>query len=208
MTQAFVTEAEQALSRADPVLGTLISSQTLRDRTSRGDYFASLCRSIIGQQVSVAAATAIYNRFIEHTKLEPQRVVTLSEDETKAIGLSRQKTAYLKDLAEHFVKDPAVYNHLEQQSDEQVIAELTAVEGIGVWTAQMFLMFTLDRQDIFAPDDVGLQRAMQRLYGWENLPPKKILTAHAERWKPYRSVASLHLWQSLDNVPLPSDETK
>ena len=202
MTEAFVTEAERALAKLDPVLGALIRSQTLRDRTSRGDYFASLCRSIIGQQVSVAAASAIYKRFAEQTGLKPERVVDLSEAETKTIGLSRQKTSYLKDLAEHFVKDPAVYNHLETQTDEQVIAELTAVKGIGVWTAQMFLMFTLDRPDIFALDDVGLQRAMQRLYGWETLPSKKTLAAHAERWQPYRSVASLHLWQLLDNVPL------
>jgi DNA-3-methyladenine glycosylase II len=206
MTEAFVKEAERALSKLDPALGKLIRSQTLRDRTSRGNYFASLCRSIIGQQVSVAAATAIYNRFEEQTELKPSRVVSLNEAEAKTIGLSRQKTSYLKDLAGHFVEDPAVYNHLETQSDEQVIAELTAVKGIGVWTAQMFLMFTLDRPDVFAPDDVGLQRAMQRLYDWETLPSKKVLIAHAERWQPYRSVASLHLWQLLDNVPLPADK--
>lgn len=88
-----------------------------------------------------------------------------------------------------------------------MVAELTVVKGVGVWTAQMFLMFTLDRPDVFAPDDVGLQRAMLLLYGWEVLPPKKALVAHAERWQPYRTVASLHLWHSLDNTPLADKAT-
>jgi len=201
MNEAFIKQAEIVLTNQDPILGQLIKKQRLVARTGREDYFTSLCRSIIGQQVSVAAATAIFGRFEAVTKLEPKNVTILTETDIKAIGLSKQKAGYLKDLAQHFVGNPAVYNHLGQQSDEQVIAELTAVKGIGVWTAQMFLMFTLSRPDIFAPDDVGLQRGMQRLYEWETLPPKKELAQIAEIWQPYRSVASLHLWQSLDNTP-------
>src|SRR5690606_14972068 len=107
----------------------------------------------------------------------------------KAIGLSRQKASYIRDLAQHFVENPSVYTHLEKMSDEEVIAELTAVKGIGVWTAQMFLMFTLSRPDVFAPDDAGLQRAILQLYKWDALPPKKELVIVAEQWKPYRTVA-------------------
>lgn len=103
MTTVFIAEAEEALKRLDPVLGGLIRSQKLIPRAERSDYFGSLCRSIIGQQVSVAAATAIYARFHERTDLLPQRVADLDEKQTKHIGLSRQKTAYLKDLAAHFV---------------------------------------------------------------------------------------------------------
>lgn len=202
MDTATIAHAEAELTKLDPTLGSLIASQKLIPRTLRTDYFESLARSIIGQQVSVAAAAAIFARFQEQTNLEPLRVASMSEEMTKSIGLSRQKTSYLTDLARHFVEDPAVYNHLDKQSDEQVIKELTAVKGVGVWTAQMFLMFTLARPDVFAPDDVGLQHGMMRLYGWEALPPKKELPLIAEKWKPYRTVASLHLWQSLNNAPI------
>ncbi len=201
MTEETIRTAELALQNSDPLLGALITSQTITPPEPRTNYFASLCRSIIGQQVSVAAARAIATRFEDRTAMEPAVVAALQEEEIRAIGLSRQKASYIQDLARHFITDPAVYNHLESQSDEQVIAELTAVKGIGVWTAQMFLMFTLARPDVFAPDDVGLQRAMMRLYSWEALPPKKQLAEMAEMWRPYRTVASLHLWQSLDNNP-------
>ena len=203
MTEAFVAAAEQALAQQDAQLGALIRSQKLLPRTGRSGHFASLCRSIIGQQVSVAAANAIFGRFQEQTQLLPAKAAALTEEQAKLIGLSRQKMSYLKDLGAHFAANPGIYNHLAEQTDEQVIAELTAIRGVGTWTAQMFLMFTLDRPDVFAPDDVGLQRAMMRLYGWPELPAKKVLLAQAEHWRPYRSVASLHLWQSLDVVPLP-----
>lgn len=202
MNRILLKKAELTLRENDPVLGQLIKRQTLAPRPHRTDYFASLCRSIVGQQVSVAAASAIYGRLETATDLKPARVVELRDEEIKAIGLSRQKATYLKDLAAHFVKNPAVYNHLESQTDEQVIAELTAVKGIGTWTAQMFLMFTLARPDVFAPDDVGLQRAILQLYGWGSLPPKKELELFAQKWQPYRTVASLHLWQSLNNNPV------
>lgn len=201
MDAATIQHAEQALATLDPQLGELITGQQLAPRPLRTDYYASLCRSIIGQQVSVAAATTIFGRFQEHTAMQPSRAVSLDEATIKAIGLSKQKAGYIQDLARHFADDPAVYNHLEQQSDQQVIIELTAIKGIGVWTAQMFLMFTLGRPDVFAPDDVGLQRAMMRLYGWDSLPPKAKLQTTAAVWQPYRTVACLHLWHSLDNNP-------
>lgn len=199
--QYFIKHAEQALAQADPVLGALIDKQKLAPRPKRTDYFASLCRSIIGQQVSVTAANAIYARLQATTALLPATVADLSADDMRPIGLSRQKAGYLQDLARHFAADPNVYSHLEKQSDEQVLAELTAVKGIGEWTAQMFLMFTLVRPDVFAPDDAGLQRAMAQLYHWATLPSRQERLQIAEKWQPYRTVACLHLWQSLDNDP-------
>lgn len=199
--EGIVEIAERTLTKADPLLGDLIKTQRLILSEPRSGYFASLARSIIGQQVSVAAARAIAHRFESVTGNEPTKAATLTEEDTKTIGLSKQKTSYIRDLARHFVDNPSVYDHLETLPDEEIIVELTAVKGIGVWTAQMFLMFTLSRVDVFAPDDVGLQRAMMRLYGWETLPPRKELAEIALRWKPYRTVASLHLWQSLDNTP-------
>lgn len=201
MTEAEIKKAELYLKQADPVLGALLSRQKLAPLPRRTDYFAALCGSIVSQQVSVAAARAIYGRLEAATKMVPQTVASLSEEECRGIGLSRQKAAYIKDVAGHFVVNPGVYNHLEKQTDEQIIAELTAIKGIGTWTAQMFLLFTLGRPDVFAPDDAGLQRAMLDLYKWPQLPPKKELSQHAEKWSPYKSVASLHLWHSLDNVP-------
>ena len=133
--------------------------------------------------------------------LVPATVASLSAEAMRPIGLSRQKAGYLQDLARHFTDNPTLYNHLENQTDEQVIAELTAVKGIGEWTAQMFLMFTLARPDVFAPDDAGLQRAMMRLYGWATLPSRAERIRVAEAWRPYRTIACLHLWQSLDNDP-------
>src|SRR3990167_6103171 len=134
--------AEKELIKLDPVLGELIKLQSPLVHKPRTNYFFSLCRSIVGQQVSVAAAATIFGRLETVTKLEPQKVVALSEKQIKQIGLSRQKAGYIKDLAWHFIANPDVYNHLGQLSEEEVIADLTAVKGIGVWTAQMFLMFT------------------------------------------------------------------
>lgn len=201
MSPSLLREAELFLRDRDPVLGTLFDTYTIRLRPRRDDYFASLCRSIIGQQVSVAAAAAIAARFETVTKLDPEAVANLGDDDIKTIGLSRQKAGYLRDLGAHFAADPALYDHLELLDDEAVIEELVRVKGIGVWTAQMFLMFTLTRPDVFAPDDVGLQNGMMKLYGWDSLPKKKELAAIAEQWSPYRSVASLLLWESLDNAP-------
>jgi DNA-3-methyladenine glycosylase II len=197
-----VAEGERELIRRDPVLGRLIRAQGTAVREPRPDYFYSLARSIIGQQVSVAAAAAIFARLQAATGLEPDRVLGTSEEQLRSLGLSRQKIGYIKDLAAKFAEDPGVYEHLDKLSDEDLIRELTAVRGIGVWTAQMFLMFTLVRLDVFAPDDIGLQRAMQALYGWQKLPPRVEIEAAAEKWRPYRTVAAWHLWQSLKNAPL------
>lgn len=202
LTPDSVAEAERYLQDADPILGAVIASQTLVLPTHREDYFASLCRSIIGQQVSVAAAAAIAKRFEEQTNMKPERAAHLDEETVKIIGLSKQKTSYIVDLAQHFVDNPNIYNHLENLEDEEVIADLIQIKGIGRWTAQMFLMFTLARPDIFAPDDVGLQKGMVQLYKWDTLPPKKELDTIAQKWAPYRTVASLHLWQSLENTPV------
>ena len=202
MSDGDIKIAEDALMQLDPKLGDLIRLQRPVASRHRPGYFDSLCRSIIGQQVSVAAPAAIFGRFETVTALDPAKVAAIDEIQMKAIGLSRQKTAYLQDLAAHFANQPDVYDHLEQSSDDEAITELTAVKGIGVWTAQMFLMFTLGRPDVFAPDDVGLQHAMMRLYNWPELPPKRDLAEFAQRWAPYRTVACLHLWQSLHNTPV------
>jgi len=201
MTPEFTKEAEHELSKFDPVLGSLISRQGTIYREPRRNYFASLARAITGQQLSVSAAATIYKRLEDLTRLDPQNIAMLREEEIKTIGLSRPKARYIQDLAQHFVEDSAVFNHLDTLSDDHVIEELTKIKGIGVWTAQMFLMFTLVRPDVFAPDDVGLQRAIVKLYGLKETPSRSELEATAEKWKPYRTIASWHLWESLHNDP-------
>jgi len=189
---------EARLIELDPTLGQIIVSQGPLRHAPRDDYFSALCQSIISQQVSTAAAAAIFTRLKQVTGLEPANVSTINQDQIKLIGLSRQKASYLIDLAEHFVTNPKIYNHLKENSDSDVIAELTAVKGIGVWTAQMFLMFTLVRLDVFAPADLGLQKAMIQLYGLKKPPSIKRLEAISNKWRPYRTVACWHLWHLLD----------
>ena len=196
------SKAEKALSAQDHDMASLISRNGHIARAPREDYFVSLAGSIIGQQISVKAAAKILERFKMTTNMEPAAGAGLTEEQAKAIGLSGQKYKYLTDLANHFVRDSMVFNHLHTLSDEEVIAELTKVKGIGVWTAQMFLMFTLVRLDIFAPDDRGLQLGIKKLYGLDDVPPRSELEAIAAKWSPYRTVASWHLWHSLDNEPV------
>jgi DNA-3-methyladenine glycosylase II len=193
---------EVDLTVFDKRLASLIRSQTPLAKDSRNGYFFSLCRSIIGQQVSVAAASAIFGRLKTETDMQPSKVAGLSDQQMRAIGLSRQKITYIRDLASHFNDNPNVYNHLDSLPDPEVIAELIAVKGIGVWTSQMFLIFTLDRPDVFPVDDVGIQNAMKLLYEWKDLPSKAELIKLSEKWQPYRTTACLHLWESLRNKPI------
>ncbi len=196
------TTAELFLIKKEPKLGAVIQAHGHLDMRPQRSEFESLVRSIIGQQVSVKAAASVYERFSDVTKLEPNIITELGEDQIKEIGLSRPKARYLKDLAEHFVRDPSVFKHLGNLSDEEVIAELTQVKGIGVWTAQMFLMFTLRRPDVFAPDDRGLQIAIEKIFRYSEKLKRSQLEKIAEVWAPYRTTASLHLWQSLKNEPV------
>jgi DNA-3-methyladenine glycosylase II len=196
------SQAEQALSVLDSDMAVLIRRNGPIVREPRTDFFASLARSIISQQISVKAAAAILGRFEAATNMDPARIVALTQDQARTIGLSGQKYKYIHDLAEHFVRDSMVFNHLDTLSDDEVIEELTKIKGIGVWTAQMFLMFTLVRPDVFAPDDRGLQLAVKKLYDLPDVPSRTELMDIAAKWAPYRTVASWHLWHSLDNEPV------
>lgn len=193
---------EIALSKLDNDIADLISRNGHIDRGSREDYFSSLARTIIGQQISVKAATKILGRFEATTKMDPHATANLTGEKAKEIGLSGQKYTYIRDLADHFVRDSMVFNHLDTLTDDEVIAELTKIKGIGVWSAQMFLMFTLLRMDVFAPDDRGLQLAIQKMYAIETVPSRTELIAIAAKWSPYRTIACWHLWRSLDNAPV------
>ena len=165
------------------------------------DYFPHLCREIIGQQLSGKVAEVIYGRF---KALFPKGRITsiltdkLIHEQIKNIGTSNAKTKYIKCLAEAVCKGSLKLTNLSKLSDEVVTKELTKVKGIGPWTAEMFLMFTLGREDIFSHGDLGLRRAIQKLYGFKQEPTRKQIEKLEKKWQPFSSYACLVLWQSID----------
>jgi len=173
---------------------------------SRGDPFVTLARSIVGQQISVKAADSVWARLI--TALPVISPVTVLErlasdrESLRGCGLSVRKVEYLGDLAAHFHHGQIHVDHWSAMSDAEIIAELTAVRGIGVWTAEMFLIFNQLRPDVFPLDDIGLQKAVASHYFAGERPLRKALAEFGERWRPWRSVATWYLWRSLDPVPV------
>ncbi len=180
-------------------------SDSREGRPDRDDHYGALVRSITGQQLSVLAARAIYGRLTDRfggRPPTPQEILADEPEELRAAaGLSRAKVSYLRSLAEHVISGELELERLDDLSDEEVIAELVAVKGLGLWTAQMFLMFHLDRPDVLPTGDLGIRRAMERAYGLDGLPDPATMERIAEPWRPYRTLASRYLWRSLDNEP-------
>ena len=165
------------------------------------DPFVTLCLSIASQQLSTKAAATIFRRFEDlfpGRKPTPDRVLATTDDELRACGFSRAKAAFVKDLAAHVRDGRLNLKGLRKHSDDEVMRQLVAVKGIGRWTAEIFLMFRLGRPDILPADDLGLMNAVHRAYGLRKRPDAKKLRLMGEAWRPYRSVASWYLWQSLD----------
>ena len=210
--------ADAHLRRADPVLARLIDDgggPLPLEPDSRGrppDLYGALVRSIAGQQLSVKAAASIWRRLTErYDGRTPTPAEILADDPEQlrlAAGFSRAKVAYLRSLAEHVESGELRLDALERLGDAEVVRELTAVKGIGEWTAHMFLMFTLHRPDVLPVGDLGVRNAVMRAYGLDAPPSPADLTALAEPWRPHRTRACLYLWRSLDNAPaggLPMD---
>jgi DNA-3-methyladenine glycosylase II len=175
------------------------------DGPSPDDHYGALVRSIVGQQLSVAAAKAIYGRLLERfggRPPTPQEVLAQDEEELRAAaGLSRAKVGFLRSLAEHVVAGELELDRVARLADAEIVAELCVVRGIGEWSAHMFLMFQLERPDVLAVGDLGVRRAAQRAYGLPDLPSADDLRALAEPWSPHRTLACRYLWRSLDNEP-------
>jgi DNA-3-methyladenine glycosylase II len=208
---ADVARAVEYLRAADPVVRSIIDEvgpDSLGDaRAGRpADHYGALVRSIVGQQLSTIAARAIYTRLTARfggRTPTPQEVLADDPDELRiAAGLSRAKTGFLRSLAEHVINGTLELDKLETLPDDQVIAELVAVKGLGTWSAHMFLMFHLNRPDILAVGDLGIRRAVMIRYGLSAPPTPAELTAIAEPWRPYRSLACRFLWRSLAATPL------
>ncbi|WP_245628398.1 DNA-3-methyladenine glycosylase family protein [Fervidicola ferrireducens] len=190
-------EVLQALSKADEKINYLI--QLIGDYTLEleRDFFKALVQSIVGQQLSIKAAETIFAR-LENLcgQVTPERILSLSENELKSAGLSKKKIEYIKDLSEKVISGAVDLEKLDSMNDEEVIRTLVQVKGIGRWTAEMFLIFSLGRPDIFSLLDFGLQLAVKGLYGLSDWPDKKTLDSISQRWKPYRTAASLYLWEA------------
>jgi len=194
--------------RRDPVLASAIKQigPCLMADRQRKDHLSALVGSIVSQQLSTKAAATIFGRFValfpdNHIPNAPA-IAALDDTALRAVGLSGQKVSYLRDLSARIIDGRLNLDELEMLPDEQVIERLIAVKGFGRWTAEMFLMFRLHRPDILPIGDLGIQNAIQRLYKLRKRPNPKRMTQLGENWKPYRSVASWYLWQTLRNEPL------
>ncbi len=202
------------LRGADPVLGGLIdgieADGGLGERAGRrgldpDDHYGALVRSIVGQQLSVKAARSIYERLLTrfggHPPKPEQVLADDAEELRAAAGLSRAKVGFLRSLAEHVRSGELELERLDELGDEEVIAELVAVKGLGEWTAHMFLIFHLDRPDILPVGDLGVRRAIMNAYDLLELPTPAEMTDIAQPWRPHRSTAARYLWRSLDATP-------
>ena len=203
MTPDYWQQAAQELAANDERMAELVERYAGLGLVSRGDPFGTLARSIVGQQISVKAADAVWGRFVAAVgDVSPAAVLAAGEAGLAGCGLSQRKREYVRDLAAHFASgrlDPADWVAMD---DEAVIVALTEVRGIGRWTAEMFLIFNQLRPDVFPLDDLGLQRAIHERYFAGEKQPRKVLAAIGERWRPWRSVATWYLWRSLDPVPV------
>jgi DNA-3-methyladenine glycosylase II len=198
-------EWEKALDhfkRTDPVLANIARGLKKGERlVSRGEPFFTLARSIVGQQISVKAADAVWARFTAEAPGPcPSTILALDDDCLRAVGLSRQKVRYLRELAIWWNATPGLETRLTTESDEEIIRILVERPGIGRWTAEMFLIFTLMRPDVFPVDDLGVLKAIALHY--PGVDTKAKARSLAEDWRPYRTVATWLLWRSLDPVPV------
>lgn len=207
-TLASAAEAKKAaahLTAVDPVLAPVIARTGLYDVRPHQNYYQALVNSIVGQQLSVTAAAAIKRRLAALYDHFPAAEELLGSDveQLRAIGLSYAKARYIIDLAQHVVDGRVEFNQLDALSNEDIIAELTAVKGIGVWTVHMFLMFCMGRLDVLPTGDLGIRNGVRALYGLDRVPTPADIeeVARRYRWHPYESVASWYVWESLDNAP-------
>jgi DNA-3-methyladenine glycosylase II len=210
LTARTVTEeGTEHLRDADPVMRELIDTwgpldESLRRRGRPEEPYGALLRSIVGQQLSTKAARSIWERVLgifDGRVPTPEELLDADPEVVRSAGLSRPKVAYMRSLAEHVLGGELELDRLDELSDEEISAELTAVKGLGQWSADMFLIFHLGRPDVLPVGDLGIRNAAQAAYKLRKLPSPDRLKRLARPWRPYRSLASLYLWRSLDNEP-------
>lgn len=195
-------KAKRHLSQTDATLAAIIKRYKGETLSSKGSAYFSLARAIVGQQISVKAADSVWRK-LEATlggEVSPVQVLETDTPTLRSAGLSGQKVIYLQELSQFFVTQGTIDWH--SRADEQVMADLMSIKGIGKWSAEMFLIFHLMRPDVFPLADLGLRKAIELSYNQGQKMPPKTLLALAENWRPYRTVATWYLWRSLDPVPV------
>ena len=197
---AYWNSAKKTLSKRDPVLKKVIKKFNKGFLTTRKDPFFSLCRTIVGQQISTKAADSIWLKFEKKCKKKiiPKNVLKLSSSTLRSAGLSRQKISYLKNIAKSFKNKSFNIRDLKKMNDEQAISYITQLKGLGIWSAQMFLMFNLNRPDIFPTKDIGLVRAISKNYKTSYPPSERFLNKISKLHLGYRSVFTWYMWRSID----------
>jgi len=204
-------EGHRQLAAADPVMAGLIdrfgelSLEARRARRPPMDAYGTLLRSVVGQQLSSKAAFTIYGRVLDlfgGSTPQPRELLELDPQKLREAGLSGRKVEYVRDLASHVISGELELDRLETLSDGEVIAEITAIRGFGVWSAQMFLMFFLERPDVLPTGDLGIRNAVKVAYGLDDVPTPAQLTKIGEPWRPHRTLACVYLWESLANEPV------
>jgi len=206
MSESVAKTAAEYLSKNDPVLRPVIERVGLCTLRPHVNYYQELVDAMISQQLSVHAARSIEGRFRDlfggHFP-SPEEILTTDVETLRGIGFSRAKGAYVLDLAQHIVDGKVRFDHLDALSNDEVIAELVPVKGIGTWTAHMFLMFCMGRTDVLPVGDLGIKNGIRKLYGFADSPTPDQITeiAATNNWHPYESIASWYVWQSLNNAP-------
>ena len=197
-------KAKKKLAKKDKVMKVLINKYNDKTLVTRNNIFFSLCKSIIGQQISVAAANSVFNKFKKscNGSIRPKVVANLSFYQLKKCGLSRQKVKGIKELAKRFKSRSFNPSILKKMNDEEAIDYLTTLRQIGRWSAEMILLFTLNRPNIWPIQDIGLLRAISNNYNKKYLPPKSFVNKLHKLYSPYCSVATWYLWRSIDDEPI------
>ena len=198
--------AARALSWVDPALGRMIRRIGPYRPIITLDPFNALIASIVSQQISMSAADAVRRKLLAMCpggRFTPPAILARSEDELRAGGLSRQKAAYVRDVAAHFADGRLSARRLRAMNDEEVVAATTRVKGVGRWTAEMLMMFCLERPDVWPVDDLGLRKAVRNFLCLSEMPDAEIMQLTGEAWRPYRTYASWYLWRSLEGPLMP-----
>jgi DNA-3-methyladenine glycosylase II len=193
--------ARKHLCRVDPVMRQIIRAVGPCTLAPRRDYFVKLCQSIFTQQISTAVATVLFGRFRDQfpsrrpTPTAVLKFLKLDDPIIRSVGLSRQKRSYIEDLATKWIDGHIPSRQFSSMDDEAIVQSLTQVKGIGRWTVEMFLIFCLNRPDVFPVDDLGVRKSAQLAYGLKSLPTKSELTDLGEKWRPWRTIATWYLWR-------------
>lgn len=195
-----VARATRHLRRRDPVIDRIVRAHGPCTMDASRDYFQLMVGTVVTQQLSTRAARSIYNRLTGHFggRLRPKAVLEARDEDLRAVGLSRSKVLYVKNVAEAFATQRMGPKTFARLSDDEAVAKVTAIKGIGEWSAHIFLMFGLARLDVFPIGDLGLRNAIVKTYGLRRNPSMKRLQRIADAWRPYRTVGSLYLWKTYD----------